>query len=139
MSSQPLFAYGTLMCRDIMHAVTSLCPAGTPARLAGFRRMKVNGEAYPGLIEDNLGEVEGVLYRGIDAVAWERLDRFEGEMYRRIAVRVRLPDATTVTAQTYLVNSDHRHHLDAEEWSFAEFLHLGKVQFQTLYPGFEAI
>ena len=38
----------------------------------------------------------GVVYRKINASAWDRLDRFEGEMYARLVVRIELIDGSNL-------------------------------------------
>lgn len=47
-----LFAYGTLMCDDIMQAVAACRPARMPGTLRGFSRRRVKGEVYPGLLQN---------------------------------------------------------------------------------------
>ena len=44
------FTYGSLMCDDIMAKVAGTPLAATPARLDGYRRSPVIGEAYPGMV-----------------------------------------------------------------------------------------
>ena len=78
-----LFAYGTLMSRDIMQRVSGQRCEATPGVLRGYRRNRICGEVYPGIIASPGGMVEGILYSGLAEDAWKRLDLFEGEMYRR--------------------------------------------------------
>lgn len=131
--STDCFTYGSLMCADIMDAVTGRPCSGEPARLAGYRRRPVRGEEYPGIAAAPGGEVDGVLYRGVEADALARLDAFEGDMYRRVEVAVMLADGRTTTAQTYLFRPDLAHLLEDREWDFERFVAEGKTRFQARY------
>jgi hypothetical protein len=53
-----------------MAEVSGLDIPPKPATLRGYRRLKVKGEVYPGIIPDGGGSVTGVLYRDIDQAAW---------------------------------------------------------------------
>jgi gamma-glutamylcyclotransferase (GGCT)/AIG2-like uncharacterized protein YtfP len=136
---ESLFAYGTLMCEDIMRDVAGCLPAHAPATLKGYRRWTVKGEQYPGLAPDPEGRVEGVLYRDVSASAWERLDRFEGEMYARRMVLVELDDGRTVDAEAYIVKPECAGRLEDSEWDLAEFLRNGKAAFRRGYKGYQSI
>jgi gamma-glutamylcyclotransferase (GGCT)/AIG2-like uncharacterized protein YtfP len=134
-----LFAYGTLMCDDIMAEVSGGHLSPVPATLRGYRRRRVKGEHYPALVPDAEGYVEGVVYRNVPQSAWARLDRFEGEMYSRKIVQVALTDETAVTAATYVVRADFMDCLDEAEWDFAVFLRKGKGPFCKSYNGYQAL
>ncbi len=143
-----LFAYGTLMCPDILDRVAACRPAYAPATLAGYRRYAVRNEVYPGIVEDHeasvrdagvtAASVRGVVYWEVPEDAWRRLDRFEGEMYARRSVRALLEDGTSTDAATYVVKAEFTHRLTASEWSYEEFLRSGKRIFEARYPGFDA-
>ena len=133
------FAYGSLMCADIMSHVAGLPLAGRPARLTGHARHPVAGEDYPGVVADPAGSVAGVLYRGLDEAALARLDAFEGEMYERLAVAVDTADGEIVTAWCYIFRDPYRHLLQPGDWSFEAFLAVGKARFQARYMGYAAL
>lgn len=110
-----LFAYGTLMCEDIMTEVsglnsTRLQPAGIPAVIHGFIRYPVRNQVFPGIIAKPGSRVTGLVYNGIDDSAWQRLDLFESEMYTHQPVEAELQDGKLITAMVYVVQ-DHYHHL----------------------------
>ena len=134
-----LFAYGTLMCEDILGTVAGCAPASVAAVLVDHRRLRVRGEHYPGLIRQPGGRVEGVMYRSLEPAAWVRLDRFEGEMYERLAVTVEAADGTLVEADTYLIRPESAHRLEPVEWDFEIFLAQGKEGFVSDYAGYEAV
>jgi gamma-glutamylcyclotransferase (GGCT)/AIG2-like uncharacterized protein YtfP len=75
-----LFAYGTLMYEDIMQEVSGCLPEHRRGVLKGYVRRRVKGQIYPGLLQSEANRFDGVLYLSVPASAWERLDRFEGEM-----------------------------------------------------------
>lgn len=131
-----LFAYGTLMCPDIMTEVSGLQRPVTFATLRGYRRLRVKGEDYPALVPDMVGLVTGVIYRDITEAAWILLDRFEGEMYARVGAQVELADGTVAAVQTYVVNGGFGACLEEVEWDFAEFLDSGKERFRMSYRGY---
>ena len=134
-----LFAYGTLMCDDIMREVSGCHLSHVPGTLEGYSRRCVKGEHYPALVSDEKGRVEGVVYRNVPNSAWERLDRFEGEMYARQLVQIDLNDGATLLAATYVVKPEFLDHLEASEWDFADFLRSGKASFQRRYKGYQSL
>jgi cation transport regulator ChaC len=127
------------MCEDILRQVAGCDAASAPAVVYGFKRRCVRGEHYPALVPAEGGRVEGVLYRDLSDAAWQRLDRFEGEMYDRQQVQVEVLDGTVLSAFTYIVRPEHADRLEAAEWDFAEFLRHGKESFQRQYVGYEAL
>jgi len=134
-----LFAYGTLMCAEIMQQVAGCLPAQGPATLAGFRRCRLRGEEYPAIVGQPDAVVQGVVYFEVSAAAWQRLDRFEGEMYERRAVQVNGPDGRSLAADTYVIRPAFAPLLLPAEWSYAEFLHTGRQRFAAGYAGFAAL
>ena len=105
-----LFVYGTLRPGWSNHHVV----AGIPGR---WRRGTVRGRlregdrgsstGYPALVlDDDAGPVPGDLLESDGLTdAWDRLDAFEGEGYRRVRATVRLDDGTSVPAWVYVVAS----------------------------------
>lgn len=103
------FFYGTLMAPSVLRRVcfgpSAHLPDSTtarfkaltikPALLPGFRRHRVVGADYPGIIENAQAEVRGTLVTGLtDGDVW-RLDLFEGSEYVRRKVQVKLLRGTT--------------------------------------------
>jgi gamma-glutamylcyclotransferase (GGCT)/AIG2-like uncharacterized protein YtfP len=131
-----LFAYGTLMCEDIMLEVGGCLPAVARGTLQGYFRSSVKNEHYPGILRDDRGAVDGIVYMNIPDCAWERLDKFEGEMYSREPVRVELTNGFSLEASAYVMKPDYYGSLLMEEWSFSEFLKTGKRDFLKKYKGF---
>lgn len=129
------FTYGSLMCEDIMSAVSGAHSRCQPATLEGYARHPVRGETYPGIVAVPACAVAGVLYFGLPAAAWPRLDRFEGEEYERRQVEVALADGRRVPAWTYVFRTACAHRLAEGEWDFARFLRSGKARFMAQFLG----
>ena len=138
-SSTQLFTYGSLMCEDIMTEVAGVPLPCEPATLPGYCRFLVKDEQYPGVVAQAGGLVSGIVYHGLGAENWQRLDRFEGEMYERRPVRVWYNDGREAMVDCYLFRPEFAHRLSSTEWDFAAFLQGGKSLFQHQYCGFKAI
>ncbi|MBI5557361.1 MAG: gamma-glutamylcyclotransferase [Deltaproteobacteria bacterium] len=134
-----LFAYGTLMCEDIMLEVSGCRLPSVPGTLQGYCRRGVKGEHYPAIVPDSGGRVEGVVYLNLTPGAWRRLDGFEGELYSRELVRVGLEDGTSLLAAAYVLRPEFLDHLEQSGWDFADFLSHGKATFQKRYKGYHAL
>jgi len=130
------FTYGTLMTQEIMDHVAGCTIPGVPAWLADYARYQVRGEDYPGLLPCPGKVLSGVLYRDLPDDAWHRLDAFEGEMYYRAEVRVRLADDTEQEALTYMFKPGWRALLLPEEWDPEHFREEGRLRFMQRYLGF---
>jgi gamma-glutamylcyclotransferase (GGCT)/AIG2-like uncharacterized protein YtfP len=134
-----LFAYGTLMCEDIMQEVSGCLPEHRRGVLKGYARRRVRSQVYPGLLQLEANRVDGVVYLDVPASAWERLDRFEGEMYARRAVSIEMDGGGNLTAETYIVRQEYLNRLEEAEWDFSEFLSSGKSNFRSEYVGYHSI
>lgn len=134
-----LFAYGSLMCADILYKITACSLSYSPATLANYKRCGVRDETYPGLVEQQGSSVTGVVYFSVPEDAWLRLDIFEGEMYSRSLVCVSCDDKTSVDAATYIIRPQFRHRLSSNDWNFQEFLQFGRKRFEAEYSGFDKL
>jgi gamma-glutamylcyclotransferase (GGCT)/AIG2-like uncharacterized protein YtfP len=133
-----LFAYGTLMDAEIMARVSGMRCRADNAALSGYVRRAVRGEVYPAITPRPSETVDGVVYFGLTPEAFERLDRFEGPMYRRTAAAVILKGAGNekAAAETYVIAPEHLDRLSDRDWSIEEFLKTGKARFQSSYEGY---
>ena len=86
--SLPLFCYGTLELPEVMRAVAGCLPTRLPATLSGYRRAMVAGRNYPGVLPAD-DTVLGTLYLAPGRTVLARIDRFEGDEYRRRQVTVK--------------------------------------------------
>ena len=118
-----------------------------PARLRGFRRLRVRGEDYPALERvpgaapaDGSAAVDGVLYLDVAATDLAALDRFEGADYRRIEVAVVVrqdasggpPAGSALLAAPYLFVADHK--VEPVAWDPVEFERERIARFLREYP-----
>jgi len=134
-----LFAYGTLMCEDILEEVAGCRPAFMSGRLREFIRRKVKNEHYPAICPKEKGLVAGVVYLNVPAASWQRLDRFEGDMYERRSVEVEFDFGTVLPAQTYVIKPAYEDLLEAFDWSYETFLRIDKKSFRKHYRGYRSV
>lgn len=133
----PIFAYGTLMDREIMADVCGEHYHGTPGTLEGFKRRRVLDAMFPAITPDPTESVSGLLYPAVSDQALARLDRFEGELYQRRAVSLIHPETGEhYSTQAYVIKAEHQHRLSTEAWTLDWFLEQGKPSFVQYYRGF---
>ncbi|MBA54710.1 MAG: hypothetical protein CMK89_09665 [Pseudomonadales bacterium] len=85
-----LFAYGTLQLPEVMERLLGRTVQGTPAVLEDFRSGLVARANFPGIVPQVGETVIGTRLTGFTQDDLRALDRYEGELYRRIRVSVRL-------------------------------------------------
>jgi gamma-glutamylcyclotransferase (GGCT)/AIG2-like uncharacterized protein YtfP len=132
-----LFAYGTLAIPEVMLAVTGRAFRPREATLVGYARLCVKGCSYPGIVPAPSGSTPGRLFDGIDAEIWERLDRFESDLYdrRRLIVRSAAGDAA---AFAYVVRDSQRAALSDQPWDPARFVERELEQYLVACGAFRA-
>lgn len=121
-ASPHLFVYGTLLVPAVLEAVTCRSFAASPAVLAGYRRCRVRGKVFPTLLPDAEASVEGLVIRDVDAASWHLLDRYEGDLYDRVAVTVRRADGRAAAAHVYVANAKGRALAEPAPWSLETFV-----------------
>ncbi|OOQ85628.1 putative disease resistance protein Aig2 [Penicillium brasilianum] len=110
MGDHILFCYGTLMAPQMLHRVIHGSPKPEPwqkslirfqpALLHGYRRHRVRGADYPGIVAESDPEstsdtaVLGVLVYGLTDGDIYRLDKYEGSEYVKETVKVRTARAS---------------------------------------------
>ena len=117
--SQHVFTYGSLMFAPVWQRVVSGRYRSEAADLAGYRRLAIVDETYPGIVEIDAGSVAGTLYLDVNDADLQALDDFEGTDYQRRAVQVTTPAGTLATAQTYVFLAPQR--LASHDWNPAAF------------------
>lgn len=120
-ASDSLFTYGTLMCQDIMRLVTGFIPESVPARLEGYSRHALKKRVYPALLPAPRIATAGIVYTGIDAAAFVKLDNYEGDMYSRCRVSVHC-NHRLITAFTYVLKPELHHLAEPHDWDYDHFL-----------------
>jgi gamma-glutamylcyclotransferase (GGCT)/AIG2-like uncharacterized protein YtfP len=132
----PLFVYGTLRDDDVFTAVVGRTLAAygpRPAQAPGYQARVVRGEVYPGLAVAPGRAAPGLVLDGLDQGALARLDRFEGDGYRRRPLDVHVGTAR-VAAEVYLPLDPAC--LSEITWTLEEWRHTGKARFLNEFPGF---
>jgi gamma-glutamylcyclotransferase (GGCT)/AIG2-like uncharacterized protein YtfP len=123
MNHPNLFTYGSLMFEPVWRRLVARPRASMRAELPGFRRERVTGQTYPGIVPDPRARISGRVYFGIEPEDLIRLDRFEGEAYLRTSVTVWIvtPQARKVPieAQTYVFRDANA--LSGQAWIPEEF------------------
>jgi gamma-glutamylcyclotransferase (GGCT)/AIG2-like uncharacterized protein YtfP len=134
-----IFTYGSLMFEEVWQRVVGEKYRHTRARLYGYRRLKVRQEVYPAVVEASPEVyVEGRLYFDITETDVCRLDRFEGEYYRKETVKCRLAGGRACPAAVYVFKNAYRCRLTEEAWDPAEFAQTGLRVFLARYRGFNS-
>ena len=85
-----LFAYGTLQLPEITERVIGRGLQGEPATLNGYRVGLVARANFPGIVPEATASVPGMLISCITQQELLKLDQYEGELYRRVRVKVLL-------------------------------------------------
>ncbi|MSO74020.1 MAG: gamma-glutamylcyclotransferase [Alphaproteobacteria bacterium] len=104
-SDLPYFFFGTLMDDEVLAIVLGrgLAQLHTePARLDGFRRLRVKGESYPTLRSGSGWHVDGLLVWDLEAPELARTAFFEGEEYRPIEQTVVRGDGVVERALVFI-------------------------------------
>jgi len=119
--SNNIFAYGTLMLPEVVEALTGNLFAPKVAVLNGYSRYVFKGRCYPGIIEDENGSVEGVLYTKVDDLTLSIFDWFEDVLYERLLLTVQIENES-IQAFTYIVPKKNHKKLDKLPWSLEKFI-----------------
>jgi gamma-glutamylcyclotransferase (GGCT)/AIG2-like uncharacterized protein YtfP len=109
------------MLPEVMAIVAGRRFAGRPATLHGWRRRRLRDAVFPALVPAPGETTAGVLFEGLDAKLLARLDRFEGEPYERLLLRVVLESGAECEAFVYVLRRERRALLSDEPWEEAAF------------------
>lgn len=136
---QPLFFYGTLIDLDVLAYVLER-PIDlddlTPAWLAGFRRVRAAGFAYPSLVADPFGAVEGRLLRRASRRDIARINHYESGEYRAELHPVVADEVVKLPAWLYL-GLDHLG-VTLEPWVLSDWQAVHKPDFFAACDGWMA-
>ena len=110
------------MFAEVMEIVAGCRPESRVAVLMGFRRGRLRGRLYPGLVRDAAAQTHGVLWEGLESTELARIDRFEGALYERQRCEVVLGSGERRAAFVYVLGpSPQRAQLLELDWDEAEF------------------
>lgn len=111
-----LFTYGTLMDAEVWARVAQEKGVCRRAVLRGYEARKLRDRTFPGLVEWERAVTPGLVYLNVSGEAMARLDAYEDDFYERVALPVVLEDGSTLTADAYLIMSDHRDAVLPDRW-----------------------
>lgn len=134
-----VFTYGSLMCNDIMAAVTGVDLPSDAAVIVNFARYALRGQTFPAMVAEDLARVDGRVYYDVDESALARLDVFEGDYYQRCSVSVNTSNGTRLEAQAYVLRDVYLSLLADWGWDFEHFLAHGKKDFTSRYLGYQGL
>jgi hypothetical protein len=88
-TDRPVFVYGTLLDPRVFARFAGREPLrrALPARLVGWRRVRLRGTPYPTLVRA-VAEVQGLLLPRLAPAALARLAAYEGASYALMPLRV---------------------------------------------------
>lgn len=115
-----LFVYGTLRDPELRERLLSRAVPSSPATLPGYRAARLRNRVYPGLLPAPDATAVGALI-DVDDRELLVLDRFEGEQYRRIGVRVQAGGEELVAA-AWRLRDEFGSFALAEDWSYEAYL-----------------
>ena len=128
-----VFAYGTLMFPDIAASVTGERATHERARLPDHVRHALRQRIHPGAVRRPGKAVDGVVYHGLSPAALDRIDEFEGTLFRRHRVTVVAEaDGRPLSALVYLVRPRWRPLLLPHDWCPETFRRDWHARFLTL-------
>ena len=117
-----IFTYGTLMFEAIWLRVTGIKCNSCRAQISGFQRKAVKGQVYPVLIPGSKNDkVDGIIYLGVNDDIIQKLDRFEGQAYKRRKVQVEINDGSKIPAQTYILKKTFFSIIENKTWDQQQF------------------
>lgn len=118
LDTQNIFVYGTLLFPDVQKVVMGEEVASVEATLSGYRRAKLLGRDYPGIISSPDGQVVGRLLLNIRSEALALLDMYEGFEYQRIEVVAIAETPTPALTYAWALSLDE---VGEEDWDPVAF------------------
>lgn len=109
------------MLPEVMQAVCGTVPQSTPATLKGYRRSHLRHRQYPGIVQDETCEVEGLLYNNMTEIMLHKLDVFEGSEYSKATNTVHTQTAEITPATFYVLTPEHEALMTEDDWDLDFF------------------
>ena len=110
------------MFPEIMGAVTGQVFAAYAAIAKGYKRFRMKGKIYPGLVCEPGASTQGYVYANVNERALWYLDHFEDQVYVRRFITVRNEREQQNSTFAYLIPEESRTVLTSEKWNQEEFL-----------------
>ena len=106
------------MYQPLLRALVERDLSSEEAILEDYACLGVKAAAYPAIVAEKGSQVSGALVRNIPPGAWQRIDRYEGEYYRRELVQVTLADGSAIDASTYIIRPRYHSRLSRRPWQY---------------------
>jgi gamma-glutamylcyclotransferase (GGCT)/AIG2-like uncharacterized protein YtfP len=133
-----IFTYGSLMFSEVSLKVMKGRYEKVEARLYGYVRKRVKHETYPAVFRGSGNDyVDGIIYLGVTDQDITKLDRFEGEYYKRELAECRLLDGSEIFAYVFVFKEKYLNLIGDEDWDPDWFARFGMSSFLTEYRGFD--
>lgn len=116
-----VFTYGTLMFGEMMKALTGRTFPTVPASVQGYKRIKLKGENFPGLIPMENERTHGIIHRDVDPESFKLIDALEDDFYDRSVLEIRGDNGEFYRALTYVINQPSLPFLTLDSWDPDEF------------------
>ena len=127
------------MIPAVMVAVTGKHFQMLKACLKEYARFKVKTESYPGIVYQKGAATDGIVHCDVDDLSLKLLDDFEGELYKRVCVRIEVDQSRPLIAETYIIAPEHLGLLSTEPWDLEEFEKEHLQEFLQSYKGFSLL
>jgi gamma-glutamylcyclotransferase (GGCT)/AIG2-like uncharacterized protein YtfP len=121
MTTDYLYAYGTLQVPAIFENIVGRALEGYPATLEGYACHRMRERVYPAIVRHAGGRVAGLVYAGLSSAELDRLDHYEGEFYERRVLAL-FAGGARIEAHAYVLRSEHRHRLSSDTWDLDAFI-----------------
>ena len=115
-----LFVYGTLQLPERVHEIIGRTLSGPPALLPDYRCGLVARADFPGIVPSATESTPGCLLSGLTQRELSLLDDYEGELYRRVNVTVKV-DGKPVRAWVYVIVAWAWERVTGERWTIHDY------------------
>lgn len=119
-----IFVYGSLQFQDVIEAVSGRRFPAEDAVLHGYRRRRIQNHSFPGIRPDSAEKTQGQILRDVLEADLQVLDAFEGDLYERKTVSVRIGSdrlQTDTEAFAYVIRDEFADWMSAESWDLGWF------------------
>ncbi len=125
------------MIPEVFRKVTGKLYRTQNAILNGYERFKLSGESYPAIIRKTDATTEGIIYFDISATDFEKLDHFEGDLYKKVNAPVHAKNQQVVNVILYVLKDGNELLLSQQKWDKSAFIDFELKQFLETDSGFE--
>jgi hypothetical protein len=116
--TRPLFAYGSLVVPDVLFALLARMPRSEPATLDGWSAWCLQGEQFPGLVEQRGATASGLVLYEMTAGERALVDAWETDFYTKRVVTPTVAGGGVIDADAYVLDERAaREHAEPRPWT----------------------